>query len=447
MDDRAAILAIGDVHLGTKCSGVPDVVSSWGIHPEDLTPAAALKLSADLAIEQEVDAVLFAGDVVESTNARFEAMPPLEACARRLLDAGIEVIAVAGNHDVEALPRLASLLDGFTLLGSGGRWESRVLTKNKTPVAEIIGWSFGERFVRQSPVAQLLSEPLEPLSTSVPIIGLLHADLNASGGHYAPIRQVELDDTGYDAWLLGHIHKPSIDNLSASADTRPSGYLGSLVGLVPSETGPHGPWILRVRDEGRLHLEHIPLAPLRWEQVCISVDGLEHAEDVADRLLSDAADFVRRIGQEGPAPRAMGLIARLTGTSPCHEDIEKRIAAGEWNDLGRVVDGTAVFFSKITAAMTPRLELAEIAKGDDPAALMARRLMVLEQDNDRSGDLLEQARAALDDIARDDRWSPIDEHRSATNPLSDDALRDVLFRSGMMALNAMLSQHEPGDPS
>ena len=447
MDDRAAILAIGDVHLGTKCSGVPDVVSSWGIHLEELTPAAALKLSVDLAIEQKVDAVLFAGDVVESTNARFEAMPPLEASAQRLLDAGIEVIAVAGNHDVEALPRLASLLDGFTLLGSGGRWESRALTKNKTPVVEIIGWSFGERFVRQSPVAQLLSEPLEPLSTSVPRIGLLHADLNASGGHYAPVRQVELDDTGYDAWLLGHIHKPSIDNLSAREDSRPSGYLGSLVGLDPSETGPHGPWILRVHDEGGLHLEHIPLAPLRWEQVFISVDGLEHAEDVADRLLSDAADFVRRIGREGPSPRAVGLIARLTGTSPCHEDIRKRIAAGEWNDLGRIVDGTAVFFSKITAAMTPRLELTEIAKGDDPAALMARRLIVLKQDNDRSRELLEQARAALPDIARDELWSPIDEHRNATNPLSDDALRDVLFRSGMTALNAMLSQHEPGDPS
>ena len=161
MDDRAAILAIGDVHLGTKCSGVPDVVSSWGIYPEELTPAAALKLSADFAIEQEVDAVLFAGDVVESTNARFEAMPPLEACVQRLLDAGIEVIAVAGNHDVEALPRLASLLDGFTLLGAGGRWESRAITKNKALVAEIIGWSFGERFVRQSPVAQLLSAPLD----------------------------------------------------------------------------------------------------------------------------------------------------------------------------------------------------------------------------------------------------------------------------------------------
>ena len=315
MNDRAAIMAIGDVHLGTRCSGVPGVISSWGIDPNELTPAVALRLAIDLAVEEQVDAVLFAGDVVESTNARFEAISPLEECIRRLLDSGIEVIAVAGNHDVEALPRMASLLEGFTLLGAGGRWESRTIEKDTAPVAEIIGWSFGERYVRQSPVAQLLSEPLERVSSSVPRIGLLHADLNASGGTYAPIRQVELNDTGFDAWLLGHIHKPSIENLSARAESRPSGYLGSLTGLDPSETGPHGPWILRVREGGEIHLEHIPLAPMRWEQVSISVDGLDHVEDVADRLMSEAANHVRRIGQEGPVPRAVGLIARLTGTS------------------------------------------------------------------------------------------------------------------------------------
>ena len=445
MGNQVAILAIGDVHLGTRCSGVADVVSSWGIDLNELTPAAALKLTADFAIEQEVDAVLFAGDIVESTNARFEAIPPLEGCVRRLVGAGIDVIAVAGNHDVEALPRMASLVDGFTLLGAGGRWESRTITKNKVPVVEIVGWSFGERFVRQSPVAQLLSEPLEALSTPVPRIGLLHADLDASGGHYAPVRRVELDDTGYDAWLLGHIHKPSIESLSAGADSRPAGYLGSLVGLDPSETGPHGPWLLRLRGGGGLHLEQVPLAPLRWDPIPISIDGLEHVEDVADRLLHEAGSFVRRIGEAGPLPRALGLRARLTGTSPCHEDVVKRIAAGEWKDLARVVDGTAVFFNRITAAMTLRLDLSEIAGGDDPAALMARRLMILEQDDDRSRSLLEQARAALGDVARDERWSVVNEHRNAADPLSDEALRELLHRSGVMALNAMYSQNEPGD--
>jgi exonuclease SbcD len=447
MEDGAAILAIGDVHLGTACSGVPDEISSWGLDPGELTPAAALKLSVDFAIEQKLDAVLFAGDVVESSNARFEAMLPLEEGIRRLLDAGIQVIAVAGNHDVEALPRLAALIDGFTLLGTGGRWESRAITKNKVPVAEVIGWSFGERFVRQSPVAQLLAEPVEKPSLPIPRIGLLHADLDASGGHYAPIRQAELDNTGYDAWLLGHIHKPSLDSLTASTGSPPSGYLGSLVGLDPSEAGPHGPWILKVPYGGTLHMEQVPLAPLRWEHVSVSIDGLEHVEDVPDRLLDEAGKIVRQLGESGTMPRALGLRVRLTGASPRYEEIRQRIAAGEWNGLGRVVDGTAVFFNKIIDAMELRLDLAEIAKGDDPAALMAQRLLTLEHDDDRSRALLEKARAELGNFAREDLWTPIQEHRNATDPLSDDALRDLLFRSGKAALNAMLSGNAQVDPS
>ena len=158
MNQSASILVIGDVHLGTACSGVPEGIASRGVDPEELTPAAALRLSVDLAIENRIDAVLFAGDVVESTNARFEAMGPLEDSVRRLLGAGIEVIAVAGNHDVEALPRLAALIDGFTLLGAGGQWEARTISKDRSPVVQVVGWSFGEARVRQSPVAELLKQ-------------------------------------------------------------------------------------------------------------------------------------------------------------------------------------------------------------------------------------------------------------------------------------------------
>lgn len=439
MEESATILAIGDVHLGTSCSGVPDEIASWGFDSGELTPAAALRKSVDFAIEQKVDAVLFAGDVVESTNARFEAMLPLEDSIRRLLDEGIQVLAVAGNHDVEALPRLAALIDGFTLLGAGGQWESRTVTKNETPIAEVIGWSFDQRFVRQSPVAQLLAEPVEMLSSPVPRIGLLHADLDAAGGHYAPIRRTELDDTGYDAWLLGHIHKPSLDSLSSSTGIRPFGYLGSLIGLDPSEAGPHGPWLLRLPYGGKLYLDQVPLAPLRWEHVSVSIDGLEHIEDVPDRLLDEAGKIVRELGGSGVAPRALGLRVRLTGTSPRYEEIRRRISAGEWNGLGRVIEGTAVFFNKIIDDMELRLDLAELAKGDDPAALMAQRLLILGHDDDPAKALLEKARAELGNVAREDLWLPLQDHRNATNPLSDDALRDLLFRAGKTALNAMLS--------
>ena len=54
----------------------------WGIDPADLTPAATLERCVDLAIDRRVAAVLLPGDVVDSNNARFEAMVPLETCTR-----------------------------------------------------------------------------------------------------------------------------------------------------------------------------------------------------------------------------------------------------------------------------------------------------------------------------------------------------------------------------
>ena len=447
MDDVASFLAIGDVHLGTACSGLPDGISTWGVDPADLTPAAALSLSVKFAIERKVDAVLFAGDVVESTNARFEAMLPLETSVRRLLDAGIAVIAVAGNHDVEALPRLRELIGGFKLLGAGGRWEEITLSKAGTPIAQVVGWSFGDKYVRQSPVALLLSEPLPAPSLPVPRIGLLHCDLGASGGYYAPIRQSELDDTGYDAWLLGHIHKPSFEGLSASEGVRPSGYLGSLVGLDPSETGPHGPWLVHVSSEGGIGLEQVPIAPLRWERIAVSMDGLEHVEDVPDRLLDVAQKHFRALAQAGPVPRALGLRVQLTGTSVAYDDIRKWIAAHEWNSLVRRVDDTVVFFDRVVDAMRLHLDLESIASGDDPAALLAQRLLLLGQDDERSRALLDRARERLGAIVGEDAWNPVGEHRNATDPLSDDRLRDIVLRSGKAALSTMLAGREAGKGS
>lgn len=439
MGDSATLLAIGDVHLGTRCSGIPDAVMDWGIDPADLTPAATLERCVDLAIDRKVAAVLFAGDVVDSSNARFEAMVPLEACTRRLLDAGIEVIAVAGNHDVEALPRVASIVDGFRLLGADGIWQSHVVSHRGAAVAEIIGWSFADSEVRQSPVAGLLGHPLARTNPGVPRIGLLHADLGASGGAYAPVRQSELDDAGCDAWLLGHIHKPSLSGGTC-------GYLGSLAGLDPSETGPHGPWLVTLLPDGRMEFHQEVLAPVRWEEITVSLDdNLEDADDVADRLLAEAGTRCREIADKGPLPRVLGLKARLAGSIPCYGDVMTRLASGDWADLGRMIDGTAVFYSRIVPALTPARNLQRIAEGSDPAALLARRLAALEDDEEAAQELLRQARSELADVVGEPHWGPVDDHRHAIDPLADGPLRDMLVRAGRAALDAMFAGERRGE--
>ena len=107
----------------------------------------------------------------------------------------------------------------------------------------------------------------------------------------------------------------------------------------------------------------------------------------------------------------------------------------------------AVFYNQIVAAMTPRLELSEVAKGNDPAALLARRLVLLREGGEQSRRLLAEARDALAPTAGDEIWAHASDHRGHVDPLSDDALCDVLERSGMAALTEMLSKSGRGTPS
>lgn len=275
----ARLLAIGDVHLGRRPTRLPAFLEEHGITPEQLTPEAALRTAVERAIGESVDAVVFAGDLVESRNARFEALRPLEASVRQLAQAGIAVFAVAGNHDVEALPRLARMIPEFTLLGEGGRWQGVTLRRGGGEAAELIGWSFPSMEVHDSPLPELRSGPLLSSASAIPRIGLLHADLDASVGPYAPVRRSELEALPLDGWLLGHIHRPGL-----GPGPRPIGYLGSLLGLDPSETGIHGPWLVHARGPGQVDVEQLPLAPLHWDRFEVDVSVLHSLDDLDMRL-------------------------------------------------------------------------------------------------------------------------------------------------------------------
>jgi DNA repair exonuclease SbcCD nuclease subunit len=437
------LLAIGDVHLGTRPGSLPEGLDDEGVDPRDLTPEAALLAAVERAIEERVDGVLFAGDVVESTNARFEALRPLEMAVRRLLDAAIPVLAVAGNHDVEALPRLARMIEGFELIGEGGRWQARVIEKPAGSAVEIVGWSFPEKQVRSSPVDILLRNPILPGSRpGIPRIGLLHGDLDASGGNYAPFTSRELTEAGLDAWLLGHIHRPSLTEAAGADGVGPRGYLGSLVGLDPGEMGPHGPWLIRVDSHGEVETEQLAIAPLRWERFDVRVEEDEGPEDLADRLLSETARVGLEIHEQGSFPKVLGVRPRLVGQTRHYEQLRRYIDDGRWNGLTRSAGKTLVFIDKVLNGLELAHDLAALARGDDPPALMARQLLILRQPGNERSARLEATRETLQSQASEARWTALGAERDAQDPLSDAAVTALLERSGTAALSELLSQRD-----
>ncbi len=440
MSPILTILAIGDIHLGTVPSQLPEDLSNSGVGKDDLTPATAWKSTVDYAVNNQVDAVLLAGDVVESTNARFEAMVPLEQGVRQLIQNNIRVIAVAGNHDTDALPRLAKLIDGFCLLGERGEWEKAILSKDGKPVAAIVGWSFPERHVRDNPIAMLDQQALGLASQAFCKIGLLHGDLDASGGPYAPIKTADLRSSGFDAWLLGHIHKPSLTKTTDKSARDAIGYLGSLVGLDPTETGPHGPWILKMSATGLHEIRHIPIAPLRWEMACIATDQVENTEELSDLLLEHATQTVQRIKDDEAVPNVLGIRATLTGRCSCHQEIQAWIDKREFEKIQRLVGNTLIFYNKVVNLSDPQINIEEIASGDDPAALLAQRILALENNQPEAVELVRQGRIHMEEVVSERCWQPVYEHRNALDVLSDEHLRYLLIRAGKNALHNMLGQ-------
>ena len=429
------LLCVGDVHLGRRPSRLPEELRTGG-----LGPAAAWRRAVDFAIEAAVDAVLLAGDVVEQEDDFYEAYGDLRRGVDRLAAAGVRVLAVSGNHDVQVLPRLADALAGaaagFRLVGRGGRWEILDVEGRGGGRAHVLGWSFPERRVPTSPFATCPLPALE--GRSGPLVGLLHCDRDAAGSPYAPVRSAELAGAPVDAWLLGHVHKP--DPL---APPRPSGYLGSLTGLDPGEPGRRGPWLLEWTGREPA-IEHLPLAPLRWEEVEVAVDGLEAAEDVHG-LVTAALDALHdRLAAERFRPRAVGCRLRFTGRSAFPSSIGRELETGDPARLLHWREDTAYFVHDWRMAVLPRVDLRELARGADPPALLAARLLLLRgPDGEERRALIDDARRRLQAEARrrGPRFRALP--GAADGPLAATRIADRLERAALRALDELLAQRRP----
>ncbi len=118
-------------------------------------------------------------------------------------------------------------------------------------------------------------------------------------------------------------------------------------------------------------------------------------DDVGDQLLDAAEQVGLAILELGSTPRAIGVRVRLVGATRHYEAISSRAQSGYWKDLQRVVGKTVVFVERVTDGLDLPIDLTEISEGDDPPALIARKLLTLQRGGNECQDLLDQTRNEL----------------------------------------------------
>jgi len=168
------VLCTGDIHIGRSASKVPDAYRC----------SHAWTSIVDLAISERVDLLAISGDIVDKENKSFEAIGPLQDGLRRLSDAGIDTVAIAGNHDHDVLSRLLGNAgtDRFHLLGQDGVWERWTLSRNGSAQLHVCGWSFPKEHVRENPLHSFV----DSADDGVPVLGLLHGEVATRGAFTRP---------------------------------------------------------------------------------------------------------------------------------------------------------------------------------------------------------------------------------------------------------------------
>jgi predicted phosphodiesterase len=369
------ILCLGDLHLGVRPSRLPA-----DLDPRPASVAAVWRRAVELALREEVGLVLLSGDVVDRANRYFEAFGPLEEGLGRLADGGIDVVAVAGNHDFDVLPRLAGTVSGrrFRLLGEGGRWERFTWADaGGRPLLHVDGWSFPARDVRADPVA---AHDLPAPADEAPVLGLVHGDLDLPASTNAPLARATLEACGggrVAAWLLGHVHKPGLVSLSRG---RWALYPGSPQPLDPTETGSHGAWLVELAD-GRLGApEPVPLATLRWEALEIDLAGTADADAVRAAIVEAVRGAADGLAASGPgAPEHVLLRAALIGRTRAHGELGSLLAELEAGTHLELPSGDArARLLEVADRTRPALDLADLARGEGPPAVLAGLLLELE---------------------------------------------------------------------
>lgn len=338
------ILAASDIHLGRRPRHGSSGHEGW-------------QLVVDKALELAVDVLLLAGDVIEHEKAWLSVYEPLVSGLRRLAEAKIRTIAVAGNHDWEIFGRLVAEEEQITVLGRGGTWEH----VNHGGV-RFIGWSFGQTHHDRNPFETFVPE----LVGSALTIGVLHTDFGTSVSRYAPTQGRDYLSRAVRYWVLGHIHSggPVIEGTAL--------YCGSPFALDSSERGEHGVWLIEQESTASWKQPRfIPLSPLRYEEVAVDVTDLVEIEDVRSSLRKQVRSFADDLNFAGTLYVTIRFTGQLT-TGLCLDAVMGD-AAEEVSFPAK--EGIAcTVMPAYSDATTPMFDLERLAEGSGADALLARLL-------------------------------------------------------------------------
>jgi DNA repair exonuclease SbcCD nuclease subunit len=348
------LLHAADLHLDSPMKAFGDRPGEGGALGELFRKATLLAFTRliDVALREQVDAVLLAGDLYDARDRSVRARLHLATQLERLHAEGIETFIVHGNHDPLAAGAGAlALPSSVTVFPASHARVERVGRHSKVPYA-VQGVSYPEERVSQN-LAQQFRRGEGPSRLEV---GLLHCNLSGGGGehaNYAPCTVEELSAAQLDYWALGHVHTRRLEPLASGGL---AAYPGNLQGRHANEPGPRGALLVELSPGSRPAARFLPLEVVRWHALQVELGEAQGLVELQEACLHACAG----LDAAGVAGHAVRLT--LSGRGAVHADLRGEGRAQLEEALRARLLPQGVLLEKLLDDSLPQLELQALAQ-------------------------------------------------------------------------------------
>ena len=364
-----------DLHIDSPLKGLDNYEEA---PVEEIRGATrrALENLVNLAIEEKVSFVLFAGDIYDGDWPDFNTGLFFIKQMSRLQSKGIKVYMVAGNHDAENKMTKKLPMPKNVYMFSSKKSETVLIDELELAI-------HGQSFATGSTTENLASG-FPASKNNYFNVGLLHTSVDGREGHddYSPCTLNDLINKGYNYWALGHIHKREVLNEEPMII-----FPGNTQGRHARETNQKGCTLITVNNGKIEAADHHSLDVLRWARCEINVSGVENSEEILD-LLKEALD--RDVTENSERTLAIRIV--VIGETKAHYEIHRDTDNFVNECRAQVLSafGEDIWVEKVKIETTPPVRTDSNLDDQDLIRGILKRIEDISSDDDELGKIIKQ---------------------------------------------------------
>jgi exonuclease SbcD len=302
------LLHTADVHLGARHTDLGDRAAM--LRERQFT---AFRVTVDLAIVEEVDLVLIAGDLFDSNTQPRRSVERVAAELARLANASIRTVIIPGTHDVYDGSSIYRSYDLAAMARTSHEWIA-VLTPEQSNIwlpsldAVVHGRVFATKRAPKSPFAGFDAR-MDRRATWR--IGLAHGALAIPGKTDADevvFTEDEISRTGLDYLALGHWHSA----VEGRAGNVTYAYSGAPEPVAVDQDGAGQVLLVTLDDKGgtrhEVRIQAKRVGQTRHHRVEVDLAGVGTQPALVEQLAAHAdANLVLDVRLKGFMPDSMDL--------------------------------------------------------------------------------------------------------------------------------------------